>query len=653
MYENIAVADINTAVNGIELSFASKPPYEVLKDLKENDFRWHNKKQIWYARNTAANVRAVEKYVDLNASDVSFGVTPEGIVDVRGMREKRLSQTDSLDEKISGSKDSYKFANYDLGFGSLGNGITVWNRLKEVRGDYQTVAHISPEREITFYDKQMPEDVVRQIRDFAEKENPTISATQSAPVFTTVGNASERADDRKPCIADFYDSVGGAGIYADSTVEGSLWSSLGSKGYYKDINAYVWCNSNSAIVIELDNAMKRGKECKRYSVYSNDVDSFSYITNELKINSPKELYDLVRSGKELPGNGQLNVTSEKGVEVFSPFVAVKPLEKLPEKWKKGDLVKAIMAGQVFSGVLDQRLTDDYAYDAAYNFGSGRKLDLPGQAADLVEGCRDCYIRTDGVDENGIASVHFSYAGDMKTFLFDVNCDLAESISRQELAKAELAAHNEKLRSSVKRVEPSEIDPSKIYVIDKLDEDFNSGKISIKQDCVQGFALADRLDIEELTAFCAAELVPNKLYEVANFFDRREYAEEDPRIINTGNWGQICSGKAIEELTREGVSLHLSMHSFKNPLTFEAAKKDCMEFISGKTFFMFGEKVDYSNSLKKLEAEEIRVARDKSLKKEPSSLLDVIGFAELKKEFEKNQRTSASYIKDRDTDRDDR
>ena len=35
-------------------------------------------------------------------------------------------------------------ARYDLGYGHLGNGLTVWNRLEEVHGDYKTVAHIDP-----------------------------------------------------------------------------------------------------------------------------------------------------------------------------------------------------------------------------------------------------------------------------------------------------------------------------------------------------------------------------------------------------------------------------------------------------------------------------------------------------------------------------
>ena len=43
---------------------------------------------------------------------------------------------------------------YDLGYGHLGNGITVWNRLEKEHGDYKTVAHIAPDRTVTIYDEE-------------------------------------------------------------------------------------------------------------------------------------------------------------------------------------------------------------------------------------------------------------------------------------------------------------------------------------------------------------------------------------------------------------------------------------------------------------------------------------------------------------------
>ena len=72
---------------------------------------------------------------------------------------------------------------YDLGYGHLGNGLTVWNRLEEEHGDYKTVAHIAPDRTVTIYDEEMPQAVREEIQRIADTSEMTISATQDAPVF--------------------------------------------------------------------------------------------------------------------------------------------------------------------------------------------------------------------------------------------------------------------------------------------------------------------------------------------------------------------------------------------------------------------------------------------------------------------------------------
>lgn len=73
---------------------------------------------------------------------------------------------------------------YDLGFGHLGNGLTVWNRLEEVDGDYRTVAHIAPDRTVQIYDEEMPQEVRDRIQQVADSSEMTVSATQNTPVFS-------------------------------------------------------------------------------------------------------------------------------------------------------------------------------------------------------------------------------------------------------------------------------------------------------------------------------------------------------------------------------------------------------------------------------------------------------------------------------------
>ena len=74
---------------------------------------------------------------------------------------------------------------YDLGYGFLGNGVTVWNR-KELRyGDYKTIAHIDSDRKVAFYEDSLPEEVRAEIEEYAAKSNMTVSATQDSLVFHT------------------------------------------------------------------------------------------------------------------------------------------------------------------------------------------------------------------------------------------------------------------------------------------------------------------------------------------------------------------------------------------------------------------------------------------------------------------------------------
>ena len=59
---------------------------------------------------------------------------------------------------------------YDLGFGYLGNGTTVWNRLEEVDNDYKTIAHISDDGKTIKYYEELPDEVRKHIEAFAERE---------------------------------------------------------------------------------------------------------------------------------------------------------------------------------------------------------------------------------------------------------------------------------------------------------------------------------------------------------------------------------------------------------------------------------------------------------------------------------------------------
>jgi hypothetical protein len=66
---------------------------------------------------------------------------------------------------------------FDLGSACMGNGLSIYNRAKEVSGDYEKIAHIDPDRKVTWYIKNPPHEVVSYVSKEAQSD-PSISASQ-------------------------------------------------------------------------------------------------------------------------------------------------------------------------------------------------------------------------------------------------------------------------------------------------------------------------------------------------------------------------------------------------------------------------------------------------------------------------------------------
>ena len=85
--------------------------------------------------------------------------------------------------KVAIKQPEEKAVEFDIGMGYLGNGLTVWNRAVEVNGDYQNIAHISPEGEIIYYVPDLPQSVVERIEKAAEREK-----SHADPNTTPIGD---------------------------------------------------------------------------------------------------------------------------------------------------------------------------------------------------------------------------------------------------------------------------------------------------------------------------------------------------------------------------------------------------------------------------------------------------------------------------------
>lgn len=67
------------------------------------------------------------------------------------------------------------FSRMNIGFFSMGNGITVYHTTKQTS---IKIAHISADRKIKYY-QGLPKDVLQMIEDYRNTMNPTISTSQT------------------------------------------------------------------------------------------------------------------------------------------------------------------------------------------------------------------------------------------------------------------------------------------------------------------------------------------------------------------------------------------------------------------------------------------------------------------------------------------
>ena len=72
-----ATLTLNNSLNGIELKFDSKPSIEILNSIKELGFRWHNKKKIWYAKQTADRLAKAKELADGKVSKAAASAKAE------------------------------------------------------------------------------------------------------------------------------------------------------------------------------------------------------------------------------------------------------------------------------------------------------------------------------------------------------------------------------------------------------------------------------------------------------------------------------------------------------------------------------------------------------------------------------------------------
>lgn len=497
----------NTEQQGLELLFPEKPDRSVIEQLKEQGFRWHNKKKLWFAKETPDRLAFADRI---------------------GAQEQTIH-----------------------------------------------VQHPEPEK------KAKPE---------------------SSPVLH--GNANT--------FAAHYDSIGDAKILSDSGV--GLLSH--TDAYFSDLKCHYRRNYNGDCLrlTDLTSAGRVGKTCKTWSVYpvSYGENVSHQLLNREHIDSVRELYQALQEGRTWD-HVRVEQREEKAVDVFSPFEEVKPLKGLPDKWTKRNFMQALLSGQIFRGEVTHRYTDDYAMDAAYHFGEGIPLHMPSFARRALEdwGSLTTVYNHSGASQDGSHALSYSeHSNSGKKLWFDVNCDIGEGKRRAEERQAGLERYNQMMKSSCITIPAQQVDPEKLYTIQQLDQDSNSGRYGTKQENLPGHVLRSRIEdglIWDILSVQAMELQPDAMYEVANFFHRPDQELlDDERVIDCGNWKCIVTGLALQELISEQKYLpHIAQSRDEYGPDFHKAESALQKFAQGRSSFFVGNATDYTDSLNRLRSEHNR------------------------------------------------
>lgn len=153
------------------------------------------------------------------------------------------------------------------------------------------------------------------------------------------------------------------------------------KFYIKDENVFVQSFGDGTLVlVDLDNAMTPGKQCRRISMENaSRHDGCAVINLAARFGTFAAFMAYCEDRKNPTPGVDVYVSTIQSKRVFSPFGTLNPIKDRPKKWTIAHVARALFNGQG-SVRVDMVLTDDYAHDAAVNFQKGD--------ADAMAFCRE-------------------------------------------------------------------------------------------------------------------------------------------------------------------------------------------------------------------------------------------------------------------------
>lgn len=599
----LAEMTLREELQGVELRFKEKPPRDILDQLGRGPgglgFRWHNQGKYWFAKQTPERLEFARR--------------------MAGMEAEKAPEADTY--RYWSTQRPVDLGTYPKAGGAF-IGFENFERRQAVEdGSFMAWGWLDYSRPLT--EKELADYELRPTQSTLNKTSKAVSHTQVTGQPPKPEAKKETAKSAPNTFAANYERVGDIQILDSSDI--SFFDFRAA--YFKDLNLFVertGCG-DCLTILSLDNAGKTGKVCQEWKLSVKDWprdDVCTKLNNEHDFHTVKELWEKCLGDQDTRVTFMLDTEDirvsnyqRKGSNVFSPFIETKPLTAVPEKWTKKNFTQGLMSGQIYCGEVRNHQTDDYAFDAANGFLSGVRLDMPNAARDAVEGWSTLSsVSTSGApDEKGVYMLDFSDgAHTYKNMWLDLNCDIAEGKRREEARAAGIRQFNDMMKSSCIQVDAQSIDPGKVYLVHTLETNSNTGIMAATPENIQGHLLRSRIEdgyMGDILSVQEMDIQPDKLYQITNPFHRpTESLEGDERVICCGNWQSYVTGKALLELTAEGVyvpMLHEARDDFK---TFERAQETLEKFIRGESWYSVSnlKPGEYSLALSRLMDEKNRV-----------------------------------------------
>jgi len=217
--------------------------------------------------------------------------------------------------------------------------------------------------------------------------------------------------------------------------------------YFEDIQAYIDSGNHSVVAIDVADALKPGKVCRRSTLERIDQAAFPAQTlpEILGRTGVKTMADLYRfmmepgaaAGWDWAADGyRFHKEFVPAVRTFSPFVAIHPI-KAPKKWTRTHLWRAIISGQIYRGTPNWEYSEvlKFCYEYCYpiNFLALELIkDAGGHARSIEPVCSD----------DGTAVITLKNGERAHTLYFDPACDREEAERRSDQRLMELGMGKE-------------------------------------------------------------------------------------------------------------------------------------------------------------------------------------------------------------------